>query len=186
MNTSGFADIFKTFAQMGFVAIGSGHAIIPLVEREFVKQRESFSAEDFTDLLTLAESTPGAFSVNLSIAVGHKLCGYKGSIAAALGMAMPTLIVMVLAAALFSTCGQSDWLRKFLIGMRPAIIALTAVTCFRLGKAAKINLANIWLPLGCIFAVVFLHITPVFIIAAVAICAYLYGMFIKPLDNNDE
>lgn len=87
---------------------------------------------------------------------------------------------------LYFNLQDTAWIQRFLRGMRPAIVALMVMPCYRLGKAARLNLSNIWIPLLTIMAVVVFRITPIYIIVLVGGCAYLYGRFVKPQENDKD
>ena len=114
------------------------------------------------------------------------MSGWRGSALAALGVLALPLILFTLMAMLYFNLQDTAWIQRFLRGMRPAIVALMVMPCYRLGKAARLNLSNIWIPLLTIMAVVVFRITPIYIIVLVAGCAYLYGRFVKPQENDKD
>ena len=76
--------LFLTFVKIGAFTIGGGWAMIPLIERDVMKNRWA-TQEEFADILALAQSAPGLLAVNIAIFTGHKVAGTKGSILATLG-----------------------------------------------------------------------------------------------------
>ena len=74
--------LFVIFAKIGAFTIGGGVAMIPLIEREVVHKNKWIAPEDFLDIISIAQSAPGLIAVNVSIFVGHRLAGIKGSIVA--------------------------------------------------------------------------------------------------------
>lgn len=75
--------------------------MVPLIENEIVTKRKWIAQEDFIDLLAISQSAPGILAVNISIFIGYKLRGIRGSIITALGTILPSFII-ILAIALFS------------------------------------------------------------------------------------
>ena len=179
-------EIFKGFFQMGLLATGGGHALLQQIEKRLIDRDHLLTAEELTDLTTLASSIPGSFGLNLSLAVGYRLGGWRGAALAALGVLALPLILFTLMAMLYFNLQDAAWIQRFLRGMRPAIVALMVMPCYRLGKAARLNLSNIWIPLLTIMAVVVFRITPIYIIVLVGGCAYLYGRFVKPQENDKD
>ena len=73
--------------------------MIPLIEKEVVERRRWIGREEFTEMLTLAQSSPGPVSINAAVFVGYKTKGYGGLIATVLGTAIPSFIAILLIAA---------------------------------------------------------------------------------------
>ncbi|HIY36770.1 MAG TPA: chromate transporter, partial [Candidatus Paraprevotella stercorigallinarum] len=76
---------FKTFFRIGLFTIGGGYAMIPIIEADVVEKFKWVNREEFLDLMAIAQSCPGIFAVNMSIFIGYKLKGVKGSVTCALG-----------------------------------------------------------------------------------------------------
>ena len=72
-------EIFKEFLQMGLLACGGGHALLAQISRKLVNRRQVLTSEELADMTTMAASVPGPFGLNLSIAVGHRLSGWRGA-----------------------------------------------------------------------------------------------------------
>lgn len=122
--------------------------MISLIEREVVENRNWIKREEFLDLLAVAQSLPGILAVNISVAVGDKLRGMRGSVAAALGTILPSFLI-ILAIAIFLTPDliQSNRLISAIFqGIRPAVVALIVAPVITSGKAAKIGWKTIWIP----------------------------------------
>ena len=73
--------IFLVFAKIGAFTIGGGIPMIAAIKSELV-ERKWLNDEDFIDIITLAQTAPGLFAVNISILTGHRLRGTKGSVVA--------------------------------------------------------------------------------------------------------
>lgn len=82
--------LFVSFFKIGAFTFGGGWAMISIIEREIVDKHHWLEREEFLDLLAVAQSLPGILAVNISVAVGDKLRGVKGSICAALGTILPS------------------------------------------------------------------------------------------------
>lgn len=95
-----YLESFGIFFKIGAFTIGGGYAMVPLIENEIVTKRKWIAQEDFVDLLAISQSAPGILAVNISIFIGYKLRGIRGSIITALGTILPSFII-ILAIALF-------------------------------------------------------------------------------------
>lgn len=170
---------FSTFFKIGLFTLGGGYAMIPLIEEEVVNKRQWLGKEDFLDLMSLSQMLPGIFAVNFSIYIGYKLRGMRGSVALAAGVVLPSFLIILLIAMFFHAFAQYRGVEAFFKGVRPAVVALIAVPCFTLGRAAHITLSNVWFPVAVALLIAVLGISPVYIIIAVGIGAFLYGRYFK-------
>ena len=96
--------IFLVFAKIGAFTIGGGIPMIAAIKSELV-EREWLKDEDFFDIITIAQSTPGLFAVNISILTGYKLRGTKGSIIATIASCLPSFLIILLVALIMSIIG---------------------------------------------------------------------------------
>jgi len=98
-----YLEAFGIFFKIGAFTIGGGYAMVPLIENEIVTKRNWISKDDFIDLLAIAQSAPGILAVNISIFIGYKLRGIRGSLVTALGTVLPSFVI-ILAIAMFFHC----------------------------------------------------------------------------------
>ena len=71
--------------------------MIAAIKSELV-ERGWLNDEDFIDIITLAQTAPGLFAVNISILTGHRLRGTKGSIVATIASCLPPFTIILLIA----------------------------------------------------------------------------------------
>jgi len=119
--------LFITFFKIGLFTIGSGYAMIPLIQREVVDIRGWFTKEEFLDQFALAQSSPGPFALNTAIFVGYKMRGFTGALCAMMGVTLPSFAVMLLIALYLTGFRENRWVNAAFEGMRPAVLALIVV-----------------------------------------------------------
>ncbi len=166
-------NIFAVFAKIGAFTIGGGYAMIPLIEAEMYK-RNWISEEDMPDIIVLAQSAPGILAVNMAIYSGYRLRGMKGAMAASLGAVLPSFLIILLIAMLFTGIKDDPTVMKIFRGIRPVAVGLILVPALNLARKGCRKWWA-WLILAAsLVAVAFLKISPIYIIlvciaAAVAI-----------------
>ena len=176
---------FRTCFKIGLFTLGGGYAMIPIMQREVVDRHKWLSEEDFLDIISLSQALPGVFAVNMSAYIGHRLKGVLGAILFALGTVLPSFIIILLIALCFHNYSQWHWLEAIFKGVRPAVVALIAVPCVRMWKTAGIKLTTVWVPVLTALLIWLVGISPVWIIVAVVVGAYLYGRVLKMEDKED-
>lgn len=170
---------FLTFFRIGLFTIGGGYAMIPLIEQEVVERHKWIAREEFLDMMALSQAMPGVFAINFSICIGNRLRGLRGSVAFASGVVLPSLLIILLLAMFFRTFAGNAVIEAVFKGIRPAVVALIAVPCVKLGKTAKITLASAWLPIMVTVLIAIVGVSPVYVIVLVAVGAYLYGRYLR-------
>lgn len=143
-----YFQLFSSFLRIGAFTFGGGWAMISLIEREVVETRKWIAREEFLDLLAVAQSLPGILAVNISVAVGDRLRGWKGSVAAAMGTIMPCFLI-ILAIAIFLTpelIQNNPVVSAIFRGIRPAVVALIIAPVVTTAKASHIGWKTVWIP----------------------------------------
>ncbi len=176
-------DSFCTFFRIGLFTIGGGYAMIPLIEADVVEKNKWVAREDFLDLMAIAQSCPGIFAVNMSIFIGYKLRGVKGSIVCALGTILPSFLIILAVALFFQEFRDNETVQRIFMGIRPAVVALIAAPTFKMAKSAKITFTNVWIPVVSAFLIWLLGVSPIYVIIVAGLGGYLYGKYIKPTEN---
>ncbi len=171
--------IFTTFAKIGAFTIGGGYAMLPIIQSEIVK-RGWLKEEDFTDIVALAQSAPGLLAVNISIFTGHKLRGTRGSIAATLGSILPSFLIILAIAMVFSDFQNNPTVIKIFKGIRPVVVALIAVPMINMAKKANRTWWAWVISAASLALVAFLNVSPIYILLTIiiisaAIAKYLEG-----------
>ena len=159
-------EAFITFFKMGLFTIGGGYAMIPLMEKEIVKERHWIDHDEFLDLMAVAQSAPGVFAVNISIFIGYKMAGIKGSIACATGNVLPSILIILLIALGFRHFKDNALVENIFKGIRPAVVALILAPTLNLARTAKINRYNIWIPIITALLIWHWGISPIYVIIA--------------------
>lgn len=145
-----FIQLFVTFFKIGAFTFGGGWAMISIIEKEIVDKHKWIEREEFLDLLAVAQSLPGILAVNISVAVGDKLRGMKGSVAASIGTILPSFLI-ILAIAIFLTpdlIKSNPTLSSIFMGIRPAVVALIIAPVISSAKAAKIGWKTAAIPVA--------------------------------------
>ena len=80
-----YLQLFLSFLQIGMFSFGGGYAAMPLIQGQVVTAHHWLSMEEFTDLITISQMTPGPIAVNSATFVGTKIAGTGGALAATFG-----------------------------------------------------------------------------------------------------
>ncbi|MCM1312437.1 MAG: chromate transporter [Bacteroides sp.] len=174
-----YKEMFVSFSKIGGFTLGGGYAMVPLMEKEVVDNKQWLDKEEFMDILVVAQSTPGLFAIDMASHIGYKLRGVRGGIVGALSVAAPSIVVILLIAMFFHAFNDNIYIEKIFRGIRPAVVALIAAPCFSMARTAKINRRNIWVPVVSALLISAFGVSPIYIILAAGLGGYLYGRLAK-------
>lgn len=118
--------LFFAFIQVGLFSVGGGYAAIPLIQEQIVNVYKLMTMEEFSDLITVAEMTPGPISINSSTFVGMRLAGIGGVLLCTLGCIIPSFCICLLLAHFYYKYRTVGGVQTVLAALRPAVVALIA------------------------------------------------------------
>ena len=171
--------IFSVFAKIGAFTIGGGIPMIAAIKNELV-ERKWLNDEDFIDIITLAQTAPGLFAVNISILTGHRLRGTKGSVVATIASCLPPFLIILLVAMFFTTFKENEYVIKAFKGIRPVVVALIGVPMITMVKATKMRWWSWVIMISSIILVCVLTVSPIYIL----ICVIVMAAFISWYNNR--
>lgn len=179
-----YLEAFGIFSKIGLFTIGGGYAMVPLIEEEIVDKRKWIAKEDFIDLLAISQSTPGILAVNISIFIGYKLRGIRGSVVTTMGTVLPSFLIILAIAMFFHNFKENAVVERIFKGIRPAVVALIAAPTFSMAKSAKISRHNVWIPVVSALVIWLLGFSPIWVIIIAGTGGYLYGRFHRTEANG--
>lgn len=116
--------LLLTFMKIGVLSFGGGFAVLPLIEEELVHTHQWLTMNEFIDILTLSEMTPGPIAINSATFAGNRVAGIAGGITATIGVTLPSFIIVIILAYLYFKYRNLELLQGVIEGLRPAVVAL--------------------------------------------------------------
>ena len=116
--------LFISFATVGLFCVGGGYASMPLIQAEVIDKHAWLTMNEFVDIFTLSQMTPGPIGINAATFVGSKVAGIPGSLAATAGFVFPSVFIVLFLGYLYYKYGDVAAVRGILNGLRPAVVAL--------------------------------------------------------------
>lgn len=121
-----YLQLFLSFLQIGLFSIGGGYAAMPLIQSQVVEKHGWITMSEYTDLITIAEMTPGPIAVNSATFVGNRIAGIPGSIVATFGCIFPACVICSLLFFIYYRYKNISLFQSILGSLRPVIVALIA------------------------------------------------------------
>lgn len=168
--------IFLVFAKIGAFTIGGGMAMIPLIQNEIVR-RGWMKEEDFPDIIALSQSAPGLLAVNIAIFTGYRLKGSKGSIVATIASVLPSIIIILLIAMVFTGYQDNPTVISIFKGIRPIVVALIAVPMVQMARKSNRRWWSYLISAAVLVLVGVLKVSPIYILIVVIVISYTAARF---------
>ncbi len=145
--------------------------MIPLIRNEVVKRHKWLSETEFMDGLAAAQSCPGPIAINISAYVGFRLKRYSGLLVATLGALLPSLVIILVIASSLTQFSDNAAVRRVFNALKPAVVALIAFPVFQMSRSGGVNLKTLWIPVLAAGLVIFINVSPVYLIIATILWA---------------
>lgn len=162
--------IFLVFAKIGAFTIGGGIPMIAAIKSELT-EKGWLKDEDFIDIITLAQTAPGLFAVNISILTGHKLRGTKGSVVATIASCLPPFLIILMVAIFFTSFKDNEYVISAFKGIRPVVVALIGVPMIDMIKATKMRWWSWVVVIASMVLVCFMSVSPIYILICIIVIA---------------
>jgi len=119
-------DLLLVFILIGSLSFGGGYAVLPLIEEHLVINQGWITSQEFIDILTLSEMTPGPIAINSATFAGNRIAGVMGGVVATFGVILPSFVITIFLAYLYFKFQNLQIVKGVVEGLRPAVVALIA------------------------------------------------------------
>ena len=160
--------LFGIFFKIGAFTFGGGYAMIPLIEYETAEKRNLIDKQEISDIVAIAESTPGPIAINSATFVGFRSCGILGSAMATLGVVLPSLIIILTIAFFLRKFVDNTYVQYAFFGIRAGVLALIVKAVVNFYKRADHGVFGITV---MVVAFLWSAILDWSVIALIALCA---------------
>lgn len=127
--------LFFTFFKIGLFTFGGGHAMIALLEEEFIQRCKWLDKDEFLDMTAIAESTPGPVAINSATYLGYKLARVPGAATATVAVCLPSFLIIYAISLFFEQFTQLTVIANAFKGIQVCVIYLIFSAGVRMLKA---------------------------------------------------
>ncbi|WP_034422060.1 chromate transporter [Thermanaerosceptrum fracticalcis] len=159
-------ELFLTFTFIGAFSFGGGYGMLPLIQQEVVYNHQWLTIQQFTDILAVAEMTPGPVAVNTATYVGYKMAGVLGSALATTGVVLPSFVLITTLASIVIKNKDNPRFQGAFQGLRPVVVALVIGAAILVGKDTIVNITSVILALIALGLMEYTKLHPIFILLA--------------------
>lgn len=138
-----YFDLFWTFFKIGLITFGGGYVMLGIIESQLTEKKKWITKDEMLDLLAIAESTPGPFSINAATFIGYKRAKVIGSFLATLGVVVPSMIIIIGISIFLQSFADNVYISGFLRGIQAGIGVLIFQASYQLSKPVQKTYFNI-------------------------------------------
>jgi chromate transporter len=120
--------LFYEFFKTGLFAVGGGMATLPFL-KAIGETTGWYTYSDLMNMLAVSESTPGPIGINMATYVGFTVGGVPGAVIATIGEVTPSIIVILIVAAILKSFRDNKYVNMAFYGLRPASTGLIGAAC---------------------------------------------------------
>jgi len=168
-NTTSLWTLYSAFFRIGAFTFGGGYAMLPMLEKECVEKHDWATEEQLLNYFAIGQCTPGVIAVNTATFVGTGERGLRGGIAATLGVISPSILIIVLIAALLSNFAHIPAVQHAFGGIRVAVGVLILNAVIKLYRNNVKNKLGLCLCLCAFLLVAVFSLSPVFVVLGAAL-----------------
>lgn len=172
----------KLFTSMLYISaftFGGGAVIIPLMRRKLVRELGWLSEEEMLDVIAIAQSSPGAVSVNVAAQVGFTVAGIPGMLLAAFGTVLPPFCWIVLVSLFYDSFRSLPVVDTILRSMQPVVAAVILCAAWdMLMSIARKQPASGWMLFAAALGLGLCGVNVIWILlagGAIGACTALWG-----------
>ncbi len=180
-----YLELLWSFIQIGLFSIGGGYAAMPLIQHQVIDIHHWLTMQEFADIITISQMTPGPIAINSATFVGIQIAGIPGALVATFGCVLPSSIIVMTLAFIYYKFKGLDAVQSVLKGLRPAVIAMIASAALSLTALAfcgedrfteNINYANAVIFIICLIVLRKWKLNPMFVMAGAGILGLFAGI----------
>ena len=161
--------LFVTFLKIGAFTFGGGYAMIPIIQKEAVEKHGWVTDDDILEIIAIAESTPGPIAINSATFVGYRTCGVLGSVAATLGVVLPSFVIIFAISFVLRQFQELTAVQYAFQGIRAGVLALLCKALWGMYKKNQKNWASYIVMAASFLLTAFLDVSVLPVLAGCAV-----------------
>lgn len=179
-------EMFLVFARIGGFTFGGGYAMLPMLQREVVENKNWATQEELMDYYAIGQCTPGVIAVNTATFIGYKLKGIPGAVFATAGVVTPSVIIVSIIAMFISNFQEYEVVQYAFAGIRAAVVALIASSVIKLSKKSVVDIASFVIFLIVAVLSFVTDLSPIIFIIVAGVCGLIISIVKESCGRNKK
>ena len=166
--------LFLSFLKIGSVVFGSGYVLLAFLRAEFIAKLHWLTEKQLIDAVAVGQFTPGPVFTTATF-IGYLVAGLPGAVVATVGIFLPGFLLVALSGPVIPRLRRSTLFGSVLDGVVAGSLALMAVVCWQLARAAIVDFRTVAIMVVSAITLLRFRINSAWLIAAAA----FLGWFVK-------
>jgi chromate transporter len=167
MTVSTLGKLLLFFLKAGALTFGSGLVIVPFLQQGVVQQYGWLNERDFLVAVAVGMISPGPVVITATF-VGYLVAGFWGSLAATVGIFLPSFVLVLVAAPILARHRSNPNVQGFIKGAYGAAIGTILGACVLLGRIAIGDWFTALIAIGALIVLFHWKVSNPLLIAATA------------------
>jgi len=137
---------------------GGGYVVVPMIRKYYVEKKRLFSNDELMEMAAVAQSSPGAIAINLSVLAGKKVAGLPGVFINAICSIIPPLVILGLISNWYAAFAANVTVMTVLKGMQACVTALIidiVIDMYQLIRQESSRLLRLLIPISFVANAIF-------------------------------
>lgn len=143
-----------SFAIIGMGAYGGGLVTVPLMDRELVQKQELLRKDEMSQIVAIAQMTPGPIAVNAATFVGFRVRGPVGALLATGIVVLPAAMVLTAVGYIRGWLQPNEHLLRLRRGLRAGVLSLLVFAVWSYGQAVVTGPVELGMAIGAFLILV--------------------------------
>jgi chromate transporter len=162
-------EIFRAFLVVGGISFGGG--LIVYLRNTIVKKHHWLDETSFVDMISISQTLPGSYAVNIAVFLGDRLRGAVGAVAAVVGLCLPAALFMFAAGVLYGIHGERPDVTAMLHGVAAAAVGLVMAVTLQIGRESVRQLFDFVIVALVVIGVHLLHLRVPYVLIGAGVLA---------------
>ena len=159
--------ILGYFTAAGLLVFGSGLAVVPFLHGGVVVERAWLTERQFLDAVAVAMITPGPVVITVAF-IGYLVAGFLGASLAALGIFLPCVLIVLLAAPHYRRLAANPRIKTFVSGVTAGAVGAIGGASVVIAGKSLVDLPSVLLAATTVIALALTKRLPEPVIIATA------------------
>lgn len=164
--------LLLVFLKIGAILFGSGYVLVAYLEGELIHNLGWLTQQQLLDAIAMGQFTPGPV-LSTATFVGYLIAGFKGAIAATIGIFLPSFLFVGLLNPLLPKLKGSPYFRRFLDAVNISAMGIMLAVCLQLGQAILLDWQSVAIALLSLVAVFYFKLNSAYVVLGGAVLGYL-------------
>ncbi|HTP41660.1 MAG TPA: chromate transporter, partial [Nitrospiria bacterium] len=141
---------------IGGISFGGG--LIVYLRNTIVNKHRWLDEAAFVEMISISQTLPGSYAVNIGVFIGDRLRGTAGAVAAVMGLCLPAALFMFAAGVLYGIHGERPDVTAMLHGVAAAAVGLVMAVTVQIGRESVKHLFDLAIVALVVIGVHLLHL----------------------------